>query len=51
MLKNELEANISDPLRQIMLIAKAVDTLALKLDQDTGATDTDYKDTIDAISL
>lgn len=51
MLKDELEANISDPLRQILLIAQAIDVLATKLDADSGVNDTDYKATIDAITL
>lgn len=50
-LKDELESNISDPLLQIQLIAKAVDTLAQKLDGDSGVNDSDYAAVIDAITL
>ena len=51
MLKEELEKNISDPLKQIQLMAKALDILADKLDADGGVTDTDYKAVLDAITL
>jgi hypothetical protein len=49
-LKEELDGLVSDIGLQNQFIAKALDTLAAKLDADAGVTDTDYADVLNALT-
>lgn len=50
-LKDQLDLHLTDPLKQNQLIAKALDVLAQKLDDDLDVGDTDYKAILNAITL